>query len=264
MSRYAYSAEVQRFIADNVQGRTTKELVQLVNKKFDLDFTDSKMKSYKSNHKLKSGTPTGASAGKPSEKYPKKVKDFIYKNYVGTGHQAMADMLNQKFGTQYTKADVKSYYSNHKLNSGLTGRFEKNHTPANKGKKGIHTPGSEKGWFKKGSMPKNHKPVGSERIDNKDGYTSVKTAEPNVWKLKHKLIWEEANGPIPPGHVVTFLDGDKTNFNLDNMALISNAEHLQLIRSGLRCSDSELTKTGILITKVIRASKQKPPTDGNL
>ena len=41
--------------------------------------------------------------------------------------------------------------------------------------------------FKKGHVPKNHKPVGYERI-TRDGYIEVKTAEPNVFELKHRLV----------------------------------------------------------------------------
>ncbi|HBR31935.1 MAG TPA: HNH endonuclease, partial [Clostridiales bacterium] len=97
------------------------------------------------------------------KKYSAEVQAFIKHNYIGTGHKEMADLLNKTFGMNYTKSQIKSYYGNHKMNSGLNGRFPKGHIPANKGKKGFHVPGSEKGWFKEGHMPINHKPVGSER-----------------------------------------------------------------------------------------------------
>ena len=42
-----YPREVHEFIAANVVGRTTRELVSLVNARFNLDFTESVMKSYK-------------------------------------------------------------------------------------------------------------------------------------------------------------------------------------------------------------------------
>ncbi len=49
--------------------------------------------------------------------------------------------------------------------------------------KGIVFKGSEKGWFEKGHISKNHKPIGSERI-NVAGYIEIKTAEPNKWELR--------------------------------------------------------------------------------
>lgn len=83
-----------------------------------------------------------------------------------------------------------------------------------------------------------------------DGYPAVKIAEPNVWKLKHVLVWEAANGPVPEGHAIIFLDQDHTNTNLENLALVSRAELLELNRRELITSNAELTTTGILIARV--------------
>ena len=55
-----YPKEVHDFIAAHVVGCTTKDLTELVNDRFGAGlFTESSMKSYKSNHKLRSGTPSG-------------------------------------------------------------------------------------------------------------------------------------------------------------------------------------------------------------
>lgn len=183
-------------------------------------------------------------------KYPKEIKGFIEKNYIGCGPSSMAKLINKTFGTDYTKSQLKSYYGNNKLNSGLTGRFEKGNVPANKGLKGYCHPDCKKTWFKKGHTPVNHKHIGSERIDRKDGYILVKVNEPNKWVLKHRLVWEEHNGSIPKGYVIIFKDGDKTNVSIDNLALISRAEHLELTRSHLRSSNPDLTETGINVAKI--------------
>lgn len=252
-----YPKEVKDFIAKNVIGTTTKDLAELVNSTFGTDFTDSRMKSYKSNNKLKSGTPLGLPAGRPTELYPEEIKKFIEDNHNGIGPKDMAEMLNKKFGMSYTMAQMKSYYKNHSISSGIDGRFQNGHTPSNKGRKGYRVPGCEKGWFKKGGTPINHKPVGSERVDV-DGYTLIKTAEPNIWMPKHKVIWMEKNGSVPEGYVLTFLDGNKGNITLENLTLITMAESLEITRSNLRSNNPELTKTGILIAKVkIARSKHK-------
>lgn len=250
-----YSQEVKAFIANNVKGTTTRELVKLVNEQFGLAFTELKMRSYKTNHGLKSGTVPGRSKGTYSKVFPVEVRQFVLDNYKGVGPKEMTTLLNERFGTSYTRSQIKSYYGNNKLNSGLKGYFEKGHTPVNKGQKGC-APGCEKGWFKKGELPSCHRPVGSERVDVY-GYTIVKVAEPNVWKFKHKLIWEQHRGEIPEKHVVTFLDGDKSHLEIENLALLSMAESLELTRSGLRSENAEFTKTGILITKVKRACRNR-------
>lgn len=183
-------------------------------------------------------------------KYSKEIKDFIEHNYKGCGPSSMAQLINKTFGTDYTKSQIRSYYGNHKLNSGITGRFEKGHIPANKGLKGYCHPACKKTQFKKGHTPVCHRPIGSERIDSKDGYILVKVAEPNKWELKHRIVWEENNGPIPEGYIIIFKDGNKTNVNIDNLALVSRAEHLELTRSKLRSSNPALTETGISIAKI--------------
>lgn len=83
-----------------------------------------------------------------------------------------------------------------------------------------------------------------------DGYPAVKIAEPNVWKLKHILVWEEANGPVPEGYAVIFLDRDHTNTKLENLALVTRAELLELNRRELIKTDAELSETGVLIARV--------------
>ena len=40
----------------------------------------------------------------------------------------------------------------------------------------------------------------------------------------HRLLWEQANGLIPPGHVVVFMDGDRTHIAHDNLELITRGE----------------------------------------
>lgn len=111
-------------------------------------------------------------------------------------------------------------------------RFKKGHTPFNKGKRQVDFMTQEaiertKGTrFNKGQKAWNRKPVGYERI-TKDNYIEVKVAEPNVFKLKHRVLWEKHNGTIPKGHNVQFKDGNRQNISIDNLYLISKSEQLK-------------------------------------
>lgn len=72
-------------------------------------------------------------------------------------------------------------------------------------------------------MNQKTKPIGSERIQG--GYTIVKTNErwPNgsiKWEFKQRVIWKKANGEIPSDKKIIFLDGDRTNFKLENLAMV--------------------------------------------
>ena len=109
----------------------------------------------------------------------------------------------------------------------VAARFQKGHVPDNKGKKvspetyaKLHPT-----MFKKGHRPINHREVGSERI-NVDGYIEVKVAEPNRWKVKHRVIWEQHNGAIPRGFNVQFKNHNPLDCRIENLYLISRSEQM--------------------------------------
>ncbi len=109
------------------------------------------------------------------------------------------------------------------------GHYKKGNAPMNKGLKITEYMSPEaiekhkKTRFKKGNLSHNYRPVGSQRID-KDGYIEVKIKDPNVWELKHRYIWSKHNGKIPKSYKVRFIDGDRGNFNINNLEIISEAE----------------------------------------
>lgn len=250
-----YSQEVKEFVAANVAGRTTKELVELTNAALGTTFTEDKMKCFKHNHKLKSGTPTGNPKGE-SKVFPETVQQFIRDQVKGKTNQELTDLINAKFGTQYLQSQIRAYKKNHKHPGGIDTKFKKGRVSHNAGRKGWCAPGCEKGWFKKGMDPLNIKPIGSERIDVY-GYILVKIKDPNIWEFKHRLVWESAHGKIPDGGIVTFLDGDKQNVDINNLALVTNNENLELNRSRLRSNIAAHTETGILIAKIRVARGKK-------
>ena len=70
--------------------------------------------------------------------------------------------------------------------------------------------------FKKGHRPWNIKPIGEERITNA-GFIEVKIAQPDCWKLKHLVVWEEIHGTLPENHTIDFIDGNRQNARLENL-----------------------------------------------
>jgi len=109
---------------------------------------------------------------------------------------------------------------------GIGNRFQKGHKTWNKGMKGLQI-GGEETQFKKGNSPRNRKPVGTVVIRT-DGYMQTKIAEPNVWKLTHHLVWEQA-GNTPPVHpfVLRFKDGNQQNCTIENLELSSKVEMME-------------------------------------
>jgi hypothetical protein len=114
--------------------------------------------------------------------------------------------------------------------------------------KGINFGGTTT-QFKKGHRPANYKPIGTQRV-NSEGYVDIKVADPGIWKAKHKMIWEKANGPIPKGHVLIFGDGNKLNVQLENLILISRKQLATLNKNKLIQNNAELTRMGITLVDV--------------
>ena len=252
MPKRKYTEEMHQFILKHYKDVPVKELARMFNQHFKTDVTDDAMKSYLTNRKMKNGRPGGKPKGYYSKQFPKEVAEYIKKNYIGTGHKEMAAVLNEIFGTSYTQSQIKGFYSNHNLNSGLTGRFEKGHVSANKGQKMSKDLYEKcKGtMFKKGNVPSNHRPVGSERV-TKDGYIEVKIAEPNKWRLKHLVAWERVNGPLPKGYAILFLDGNKQNTDISNLRLMSRSELLIMNRFGIKGADIESMNTAANLAQLI-------------
>jgi hypothetical protein len=97
--------------------------------------------------------------------------------------------------------------------------------------------------------------VGSERI-NVNGYIEIKTAEPNIWRPKHKVIYESMYGKIPASHIIVFADGDKLNLNPDNLILMSRRQELQANRKRRLGYGREFTKIAMLMADIERKTAE--------
>jgi hypothetical protein len=124
--------------------------------------------------------------------------------------------------------------------SGRTGCFPKGSVPPNKGKKcppgvGGNSPEARRTQFRKGQVSKNFKGHGHEWICSKDGYVLMIVAEKNPWSgnatrpvHKHKYLWEQKNGPVPEGHILKCLDGNKLNTDPSNWEAIHRGVNVWL------------------------------------
>ena len=188
-------------------------------------------------------------------KYTAEERTFFKAFVPGHTYKEIQEAFSAKFGWDISTSQVKGYMANHKLNSGTLGQFRPGQVPPNKGKKGIYAAGCEKGWFFKGHTPVNHKPVGTESLrTDKSGaaYIYVKVKEPNVWKMKHVVVWEQHNGPMPKGKVIIFLDGNTQNTDIENLALIDRGTHAVMNRMGLRYTDAECTAAAVSVAELTR------------
>lgn len=156
------------------------------------------------------------------------------------------------------EAESQNDTKNSRLNgrSKTNGRFLKGRIPWNKGLKGWQKNKPEH-LFKKGHLPHTAKPLGVEKID-KDGFVRVKVSNEsgesnryNRWKLKHHVIWEKYHPDIEIGkdNRVIFLDGNKRNFDISNLELISRREQISLTKFG-ELKDADETRALISLIRL--------------
>lgn len=134
----------------------------------------------------------------------------------------------QSLGLESSREKIqRTGYEASKSPASIAARFQKGSVPLNKGKKvspEIYSK-MQHTMFKKGQTPLNHRDVGSERL-NVYGYIEIKVAEPNRWRLKHRVIWEQVNGTIPKGFNVQFKNHNPLDCRIENLYLISKAEQM--------------------------------------
>ena len=250
-----YTEEMRKYILDNSQGKTVQTFTEEFNNKFNLNITKSAMKSYYSTHKIKIGRHN-------FKKYNEIQIKFIKENVKGITLKELTNRFNKEFNMNVSESVISNIKNKYHLKSGIVGgQFIKGQTSYNKGKKMSKEQyeKSKNTMFKKGNIPANRKEINSVRIDKND-YEIIKIQDGHKnknWIPKHRYIYEKEYGKIPKNHKVIFADGNKRNFNIDNLILVSNAEQLIMNRRHLIKNDAELTKTGVLIAKVINTANKR-------
>lgn len=198
--------------------------------------------------------------------YTEEQKKFLSNNRTLPRTQLTKE-FNEKYGTSLTKQAVSAYCKRNGWLTGRDGRLQKGSLPWNTGTKGVCKPNS--GSFQKGSKPNNQKPFGHQRICSKDGYALIKVDEVNPhtgyrgrYRPKQHLIWEAEYGPVPKGHVLRFIDGDKLNCDLDNLICVSQAVNNRLNQNKVNELPQELRGTAIALARLEVAIFQKSKQGG--
>ena len=249
-----YTKEQLDFVRTVAQGRYNDEIAEMFNQQFGTDITANMVKALKNNYKITSGVPKH----KPSDDrglLNKEQKAYARENATGRTNKELADLLNSRFGLSLTAKQMNSWKKNHDVISGLVFRYPKGHVPVNKGTKGKYNVGGNRTSFRAGEQPLNYKPVGYERVDH-DGYILVKVQDDGPWhqrwRLKHKIVWEEAHGPVPAGHALVFADQNRLNVTLENLILVPQSILSVLNKKKLLYKNADFTRSGIIIAGLYR------------
>jgi hypothetical protein len=259
MARFLYTDRMIKFLKITYTNHSITDTTRLFNNKFSLNKTTSQIKSTLSNHDITCGRTTGEINKGKSRLFTAEQHTWIEAQYKKHCIKDLTAIFNCTFNCSMTVSQIRSFTRNHKIKSGRTGQFNPGQTAWNDGMKGWDAGGeSHKARFKKGHIPLNQKPVGSERIDTKEGYVMVKVADPNTWRLKHIVEWEKVNGKIPDDHVLWFIDNDRTNCSPDNLMLATKGQHAVANKLGLGNADAQSKETVKLLAQLsIAAATRK-------
>ena len=83
----------------------------------------------------------------------------------------------------------------------------------------------------------------------------IKTEQGN-WQYKHRYIYEKHYGKIKKGNCVIFLDGNRKNFNIENLKEVTKEQNVIMNKYKLYCSDADLTNTGIQVANLIMKTNE--------
>lgn len=266
-----YSREFLDWLRKAAPGRTLARIRGLIRARWGMNLSDGQLRGLFKNHGVirfegMSHKEMCALTTVHEHKFPPELKDWLLSQDVtGITRATMLDRIKEHFGWDMTLNQFKGYLRrNHLVLWGQeSGQFRKGH-PSTKGVK-MSAEQYRKcaaTMFRKGQRPKTAVPVGTIVVAKEtkvtgDGrrseerYYKKKVAEPNHWKLLHRLVWEEHNGPIPRNHVVTFLDGNWRNCDISNLMCISRGANCRANQDGLRFEGNpELTKSGLLVSEL--------------
>lgn len=202
--------------------------------------------------------------------YPRTLNADLAELFSRTSHSVYhrAGILGLHKDPQWV-ADVARERSLRPDHKGRELRFKKGNVPwcaGTKGVVGVHE-NSRKTQFKarRPEESRNYIPIGGHRVNN-DGYLDRKIRDDgppqNRFERVHRLVWIEANGPIPDGHIVVFRDGRRSSvleeITADRLECITNAEHLR--RRSIHRLPPELAAVARLRGRLTRAIHEREET----
>jgi len=261
MSRRIYTDEHLAFLQGGYLLMNARDLAVAFTARFGMGKTEGQIKSTLTNYHITCGRTGRDRFITRRRLFTDEQARFIRDSYKDRSLLEMTILFNGRFGTNRTRQQIKNFVARRGFTSGRTGCFPRGHKPWNTGTKGLT--GANKTSFKKGNVPANCRPLGSERICSKDGYILVNVPErnpytgcPTRYKHKHVYDWEQAHGPVPKGMVVAFISSDKTRCELENLMLVSRAELLNLNRHGYKDMPPDL-KPSVLALSTLEVKTWK-------
>ena len=230
MKKRWLTPERVRWLRENYSKGTVAETTAEFNKRFGTSIRYGQMSSANSNHGFGKVNRRGSKTFKPWE------KGWLQHHLPLAPRKDVAAAFEKTWGWKPKHGSLDRYVTKHGLQGAPNvGRIKKGSTPPNKGRKGYSPPGSEKGWFKKRSVPANKKPLWAERWTPQSAGTAPileinvpienpYTGHGNWWIRKAVWVWmSHHEQAVPEGHAIVQLDGDPANCEIDNLECVARS-----------------------------------------
>lgn len=222
------------WIAENyLRFRSYREMAEAYNAEFGTTITENAVGGRARSLGLKKPRVTG-------EYLTEEQKKFIEEYYPHHSVEETTRAFNERFGTNKKKCTMKNYAQRHGL------KVDEDVVTESK-LRAAHKEGSKRALRK----------IGDVRFDGR--YWVIKTEE--GWKPVHKAVWEENIGKVKPGYAVIYLDGDRSNYDIDNLLEVPIRYIGMLDKNGMRSSNAEITKTGVMWCQLYEAIGKEKRND---
>lgn len=162
--------------------------------------------------------------------YLKSIIGKMYSNEV-------IKQYNDKFNKQMSYNQLLAFQKKYKIRSGLDTTFKKG----------------------KVDNPNPPQPIGYENISyqkNNIKRTRIKIGK-NKWIDKQRYIYEQYYGKIPKDCVIIFLDGNRDNFDINNLKCITKEQHRIIAGNCLYFNNKYLNEISIDNAELIIKTKDK-------
>lgn len=155
--------------------------------------------------------------------YSEEIVEYIENNRMKLNTRQMCKSLAINFDKKITEKTLRKYYYRHNLD------FKKQTT-------------------QRQNCTIKHS-IGTESKPDKNGLVRIKIND-KQWVYKARYIYEQHYGKIPKGYKVVFLNGDKTDYDISNLAIARGKDILYAYSKELTSTNKEITKLGLSVAQL--------------
>lgn len=196
--------------------------------------------------------------GKKIIRWNQAQKQFLADNYPTYTAIELTELINKRFNLKRNYKQIHSAAKRFGIKSGRDGRYK----PGNKPHPDAGAKGPNATSFKKGNKPHNWQPIGHERwCGSHHKYLQRKVTDTghtvSDYVEVHRIVWMEHHGPIPDGNIIIFRDGNNTNFDIENLMMVSRGDHAQMCKMGLYNGHAETKDAALLLVQIMRKRRMR-------